>query len=111
MAANRAAWVAFLCGLLIPGMGQFMLGRKKRGLCFFLPANIILISALTVIVALVYKAGQIAPNANMVGQLRQSLLVDNLGLLLALGIVYVLLLLAAALDAFRLARKNSNNQK
>ena len=107
MAVNKSAITAFLCGLLIPGMGQFMLGRKKRGLCFFCPANIILVSALLVLIAKLYRISQLLPTGtpDRFNHLLSLLKADGLGIIGIMGILYFLLLLIAACDAFFLARK------
>ncbi len=109
MAVSKASVVAFLCGLLLPGMGQFMLGYKKRGLCFFLPANILFVSALLVIAAKLFKAGQaIAPGGeNRLLLIKNFLFAEGVGnILIILGGLYVALLVVAALDAFWVARKH-----
>ena len=107
MAVNKTAIIAFLCGLLIPGMGQFMLGRKKRGLCFFLPANIILVSALLIIIAKIYRLSRLLPavTPGKFDQMLSLLKADGLGIIGLMGMLYFLLLLIAACDAFFLARK------
>ena len=106
---NKMPFLAFLAGLLIPGMGQFLAGRKKRGLLFFLPANLLFLSALTIIAAKLFRATQAIPadSAQRWPQIRDFLLADGLGPLPILGILYIALLLAGALDARRLFRQLS----
>lgn len=101
-------WLAAFAGLLIPGMGQFLLGRRLRGLMFFLLANIIFISALLVIAARFYRAVQVIPaTSQRWPMVMEQMAQQGWGILPVLGILYLLLLLGAALDAFFLARRRA----
>ena len=108
MGAKRNPILVGLAGLLFPGLGQLLNGRKKAGLLFFMLGNVIFLTAFALLFIKVYRAAKAIPlDATSRGWLiMEHIGQSGLGILLILGIIYFALLFIAAANAFWTARKD-----